>query len=294
MKPIRNVEAAIRNELHVTAGPALHDRVLARVRHAKEQSETTPALREPVIRRTIMRSPIMRLAVAAVVVAVIGLGIVEFVTTGTKSGVVWAEVAQKIQASRSLVVRCTETTSVAPNENGFSMKYFSPTHSRTDSYQGGQLTKTFYDDFETMTATAVFHPGKHYMSRKLNTSEGFLERHEDWMNPRYLVQRILSCEHQELGQKSIAGVLCEGLETTDPAVLGPLPGPVNRLEVQLRLWVNAETEYPVLFEGKMSGEAEGKALSTEWVMDQFQWDVPLDPSVFEPNIPPDYQDMRKL
>jgi len=64
--------------------------------------------------------------------------------------------------------------------------------------------------------------------------------------------------------------------------------------VQLRLWVNAETEYPVLFESKISAEAEGEAISSEGVMDQFQWDVELDPSIFEPNIPPDYVDIHTL
>ena len=241
-----------------------------------------------------MRNPITRLAVAAVLVAVIGLGIFEFVTTGSKSGVVWAEVARKVQASRSLIVRCTETKIDASKAENYSIKYFSPTRSRTDSYKGGLLTQTFYDDYETMTATAVFHTHKHYMSRPLKTSEGFLERHDDWMNPRYLVQRILSGEHRTLGQRAIDGVLCEGLETTDPAVLGPLPGPVNRLEVEMRLWVNAQTQYPVLFEGRMSGEVEGQVMGSKCVMDEFQWDVPLEPSLLEPNIPPDYLDMRKL
>ncbi|MHC4170875.1 MAG: hypothetical protein ACYSWQ_28390 [Planctomycetota bacterium] len=36
------------------------------------------------------------------------------------------------------------------------------------------------------------------------------------------------------------------------------------------------------FEGKYSGKTS---------FDQFQWDVELEPSVFEPNIPPDYEQM---
>jgi len=114
------------------------------------------------------------------------------------------------------------------------------------------------------------------------------------MNPRYLVQRILSGEHRNLGQKTIEGILCEGIETTDPAALGPLPGPINRLEVEMRLWVNVETGYPVLFEWKVDAEAEGQVIANESVMDQFQWDVELDPSFLKPNIPPDYVDMRTL
>jgi hypothetical protein len=28
-------------------------------------------------------------------------------------------------------------------------------------------------------------------------------------------------------------------------------------------------------------------------MDQFQWDVQLDPNIFEPNIPPDYETVTR-
>ncbi|MHC4435661.1 MAG: hypothetical protein ACYTBS_27935 [Planctomycetota bacterium] len=36
------------------------------------------------------------------------------------------------------------------------------------------------------------------------------------------------------------------------------------------------------FEGKLSGSA---------TIDQIQWDVALEASIFEPNIPPDYEQM---
>jgi len=208
--------------------------------------------------------------------------------------VVWAEVARKVEASQGSIVRCRESS--PSNEGDYTLKYYSPTHSRTDHYKGGHITYSYYEDFDTMTITSVFHIHKHYITDKLNNSgyEFFLEQHDDWINPRYLVQRILSGEHRELGQKTIEGVLCEGIETTDPAALGPLPGPVNRLEVEMRLWVDVETKYPVLFESKMSGEAEGKWMSSDGVMDQFQWDVELDPSFLKANIPPDYVDMRTL
>ena len=114
------------------------------------------------------------------------------------------------------------------------------------------------------------------------------------MNPKHLVQTILSCEHRKIGQKTIEGVLCEGLETTDPAFLGPLPEPVSRLEVQLRLWVNSDTEFPILLEWKVMIEVDGNVMAKECMLDQFQWDVELDPSLFEPNIPSDYTDMRSL
>lgn len=240
-----------------------------------------------------MKSPITKLAAAAAVIAAVTLGLFEFIGTGSTSGVVWADVAKKVNASRGLIVRCVE--SISSNEGDYTIKYLSPTHSRSDAYKGGQLTRSFYSDFDTKTFTGIFHTRKHYLIDTFTGSaEGFLEKHEDWMNPRYLVETILSCKHTKLEQKTIEGVLCEGIETTDPAFLGPLPEPVDRLEAQLRLWVNVETQYPVLLESKISAEHNGEVMESEGIMDQFQWDVELDPSLFEPNIPPDYESMNNL
>ncbi len=303
MKPTDYFEKLIRDlcVLDINTSAEMDQRILHNtLKIQQELKQTKLAGNRPDIWRTIMKSPIVKLAAAAVIIALVVLGLFEFIGTENTSGVVWAEVARKVQASRGSVVRCRETTSFQPSdETDYSIKYFSPTHSRTDSYKGGQIIHSYYTDLtgsDTVTLTGVYHKHKHYISHtyQKNENEFFLEQHDDWLNPRYLVQRILSGEHMKLGQKTIEGVLCEGIETTDPAALGPLPGPVNRLEVEMRLWVDVETKYPVLFESKMSGEAEGKEMSSEWVMDQFQWDVELDPSFLEPNIPPDYVDMRTL
>jgi hypothetical protein len=296
MRRADNTEQIIKENLSFTASAAMHDRILNDVLAAQEQTKKTKSgLAQPNLWRTVMKSRIVKLAAAAAIIAVVVLGLFEFVKTENKSGVVWAEVAKKVEGSRGLIVRCRETSSFLSNEDDYSIKYFSPTHSRTDTYKGGQITHTYYEDFNTKTLTAVYHTRKHYLSTTFTPSKGgFLEKQEDWMNPRYLVQTILSREHMILGQKTIDSVLCEGIETTDPGVLGPLPGPVSRLDVEMRLWVDAKTEYPVLFEGKIHAEAEGKTMSSECLMDQFQWDVELDSILFEPNIPPDYKDMRNL
>jgi hypothetical protein len=285
----------------------MDERVLGDVLRALDESEEPSAVMQPKIKRTIMKSPITKLAVAAAVIAVVALGLREFIGTASTSGVVWAEVARKVQASRGLIVRCTESFSAIPeslsflNDSDYAIKYVCPTHSRTDEYVGDKIIESSYTDFtdaDTDTITSVYHIHKRYMSRTFGKSEHkfLLEQHDDWMNPRYLVQTILSCEHRKLGRRTIDGILCEGIETTDPVSMGPLPEPIKLLEIQLRLWVDAETEYPVLFESKtkISAELNGEVMvmASEGVMDQFQWDVELDPSLFEPNIPPDYRDIR--
>ncbi len=305
MKPVDSIDQLFRNAA-VSTNPAMDEAVLDTVLTAQQKATNRDsAATWPSVGSTIMKNPIAKLA-AAVVIAVAVLGLFEFIDTGNTSGVVWAEVAKKVQASRGLIVRCTESFPSIPeslsflNDADYAIKYVCPTHSRIDEYKGKQITQTYYTDFsdpDTDTRTYVYHVHKRYRSRtdKKSKHEFLLEQHDDWIDPRYLVQTILSCKHRKLGRKTIDGVLCEGIETTDPASMGPLPEPIDLLEVQLRLWVDAEREYPVLFESKtkISGELNGEVMvmASESVMDQFQWDVELDPSLFEPNIPPDYEQM---
>ena len=296
MRSHKNVEKLIKNTA-IHSNPDMNQAVLKKLLQQFENvQEQKPIVTQPNIRRTIMKNRITKLATAAVIIVLVVLGLFEFIGTENTSGIVWAEVARKVETSRGSVVRYKEASSFQhSNENDYSIMYTSPRYSRKDVYKGGQITDSYYTNLDTKTYTGVHHTRKHYLSITITPGkEGFMEKQEDWMNPRYLVQKILSCEHRELGQKTIDGVLCEGLETTDPAVFGPLPGPVSRLDVQMQLWVNVETQYPVMFEWKVNAEAEGLVVESDGVMDQFQWDVELDPSFLEPNIPPDYTDMRTL
>ncbi|MFH1882448.1 MAG: hypothetical protein ABIL62_07045, partial [Planctomycetota bacterium] len=61
------------------------------------------------IRKMIMKSPITKLAAAAVIITVVALGLFEFIGTDDTSGVVWAEVAKKVQASRGAIFRSRDT-----------------------------------------------------------------------------------------------------------------------------------------------------------------------------------------
>jgi hypothetical protein len=281
----------------LSTNPDKHEAVFEKIQNARNPLTKTPVTHRLNNRRTIMKSPIVKLAAAVVIIALVVLGLFEFIDTENSSGVVWADVVRKVEASRGSIIHCRETNSFLPSDpTGYSITHTTPRYSRKDFYTAGQITHTHYSDFsdsDIVTFTGVYHKHKHYISGTYPNSkdEVFLEQHEDWLNPRYLVQRILSGQHRNLGQKTIEGVLCEGIETTDPAVMGPLPGSVERLEIEFQLWVSLETGYPVLFESKISGEAEGNQLESQGVLDQFQWDVELDESMFEPNIPADYIDI---
>jgi len=85
----------------INTNPKMDEAVLNKVFIAhKKTTNPKSAIIEPNIRRTIMKSPITKLAAAAVVIVVGILGLVELIDTGSKSGVLWAEVAQKVESSR--------------------------------------------------------------------------------------------------------------------------------------------------------------------------------------------------
>lgn len=289
MRSKDNVEEAIKKKLSFTAGPELHDRMLDDVLNAQEKSKKTKsAVTEPRIRRIIMKNSITKFAAAAAVIAVVVLGLFEFIDTGTGSGVVWAEVAQKVDASRGVIYRSINLMPDSrDDESDYTMNYLSSTHSRLDSYKEDQIFKTIYDDYNTKTVILVDHLPSHKSYVKMTFDEK-IQQSNFLTNPKSMVQRFLSHEHRELGPKAVEGVLCEGIETTDPAF--DMSGPDYPTDsVMARIWVSVETGYPVQLE--MEIVRKNGEIRIGGVADQFQWDVELDESMFEPNIPPDYIDI---
>jgi hypothetical protein len=289
MKPLRGIEEVVRGKLNATASAALHDRVLARIRGAQKQSdETTPARTESVIRRTIMRSPIVKLAIAAAVVAVIGLGVVEFIHTGSKSGVVWAQVAQKVNASRGVIFRIRGTGGGDPNMDwpkGYMMIRRSPLHSLTEWYHEGQIKRSLSFDLEAKTMLWAAHDVKVYYKEAMSDEKVRSAQAGGFTNPKELVDHFLAGTYKKLGRRTIDGIVCEGIETTDQAAFGanyPIQSFVGRM------WVSVANGYPVLVETEADAGNDGTRHETA-MGDQFQWDVEVSARECDIPIPPDYR-----
>ncbi|MBN2589744.1 MAG: hypothetical protein JXA96_07770 [Sedimentisphaerales bacterium] len=247
--------------------------------------------------RIAMKNNIIKIATAAVIIIGILLAIHYSGGSIDVSGVVWADVLKKIENSRGLILRVTEIPS-----GDYSILYKTPEYSRSDYYAEGQLVRTFYDNHDLMIATSVWYDSKRYMSHQYTPNDGFMEQPEHWLNPMYLINQILSCNYRKLEPTIIEGVLCEGIETTDPnLILNTVTEEmmeeegskefVDSLELHMKLWVDSKTQYPVMLEWKTKAVIFEKALINESVSKQFQWDVDIDPSIFEPNIPSDYRDI---
>jgi outer membrane lipoprotein-sorting protein len=285
MKPAEKIEKFVK-KMSFKAGPEMDKDLWAET--SKAQNEFHKKILDPSqqnIRRTIMKSPIVKLAAAAVII--IAFLIVISQLGGSGASIVWAEVAQKVQASQGIIFRSKDIEQDWQDvEPDYTMNYFSSSQARHDSYKGDHIFKTIYADFNTKTVILV----DHLPSRKAYVKMTFEEMEQvDFVtNPKSMVQRFLSCEHREIGQKIVEGVLCEGIETTDPTFDESGPDyPTD--SVIARIWVSVKTGYPVQLETKIVRD-NGK-IQIGGVWDQFQWDIELDESMFEPEIPADYIDI---
>ncbi len=275
MKPKDNIEKLIRDShiLDIDTSTEMDQRIMHDTLKAqKECKKAKLAGNQPDIWRIIMKSSITKLAVAAIIV-VIGLGILAIIDTGSKSSVVWAEIARNVEASRGVIFRARGTGSRDPNDdwpNGYRIFWRSAAVSRMDVYRGGQIYRTIYLDYDEKTTIGVLHDAKKYSKEVM--SDQTASGDKGWSDPQGLLNLGLSLEHHTLGQQTINDVLCEGIEAKGP------DGSTGRV------WVGVETGYPVLV------EIEGVDGGTG-TMDQFRWNVDLSAEDVEPEIPTGYESL---
>ena len=266
----------------IDTNPTMDEAVLNKVLIANEKT-TNPKSAAIVtnIRRTIMKSPITKLAAAAVIVVTILVGINQLGDSTTS--VVWGEVVRNIEASPGFIFRLRQT--YIREETGTievnMMVYGSAQYGlRQDGYNDEDVTVQIYALLSDEAMTAVNHRNKTYSRRAL--AEDARAEIES-MDPKEAVREFLSAEYTKLGRKTIGGVEAEGIEIDDPSQ-AKANFQVDSCVIQL--WVAVDTGLPILVEVDTVGK-DG-TLEVHSVQDNFQWNVELDASEFEPDIPEDY------
>lgn len=258
------------------------ERVLQAVNRSclSKQTETLP------IRRIIMSSPITKLAAAAIIIAVL-IGIDQFGSSG--KGVAWGNVAEKVEKIQTYIFRERQTETSEPIQEGFefvteseSIHHWSLEYgSRIDTYKNGELAISTYTLPAEKAMVGIVYPMKMYSRRAL--SEATIREMEQ-KGPREIIRQLMSADYKLLGHEVIGGIEVEGIEFNDPNALYYTGPPIR--DFAGRLWVDVKDELPVWIELKFV--PQGSPIHHRIVMDQFQWNVELDASDFEPNIPADY------
>jgi hypothetical protein len=286
-------EDIVRKNLDVRASDRTYTRIRDTVLDAHGPAKTTESVETPILKgRTIMRNPIAKLAVAAAILFAIGLGVYAFISTGSHSGVVWAQVADQMDASRGFIYQMRQTQTRTDLDRPIEIRminYECPGHGgRTEGYDGDRLISNGYYSYDEGVQVMLLHTVKRYTQRTLpSLPPGAEASVEGGAAPKAMVRQFTAGDYKKLGRRTIAGVEAEGIEVQNPL------GFMGNFQVDshtAQLWVSVETGYPVLIESEIVGN--NGTIQIKMIMDEFQWDVELDPSEFHAVIPPDYQPLE--
>ena len=237
--------------------------------------EQTQQPRQHILLEHIMKSRISKLAAMAVIFVAV---LASLQLLDSKQGVVLADVLEKVEQARAFMYKMTVTgniiTVTASTKYGMKMEM-----DTTDPNTGEKISQqTFLLPDEKVMITIL--PGqKKYMQMEYD-DDLFARVRKENNDPREMIKQIMSSKYTELGRSVINSIEVEGFQTTDPTVVNSLTEDVN-----LILWVDVETWLPVRVEIEfMSNEK----VTTSLVIDDYQWDIPVVASDFEPIISEDF------
>ena len=217
-----------------------------------------------------------------VIIAVI-IGITQFTGTPVEASVSWSNVIRNIERAEMFICQSKRVELNASKQKIYesdSIEYYSSKYGvRWDVYVNQKKIVNIYIYAPEKTSTHVNHLQKAY-SQIIRPEEKIIKALE-YYDPKKMVEKLLSSGCKKISPKKINGVLAEGIEGSLISMLGGKTG-----SDMTRFWVDVETELPVLIEIEQVSFDEKRQVNT--TVYDFQWDVELGPSVFEPNIPAGY------
>ncbi|MBN1505531.1 MAG: hypothetical protein JW955_01725 [Sedimentisphaerales bacterium] len=233
-------------------------------------------------RRAIM-APVARPAVAALIVLAVLAGM-HFV--GGTSNRTWAAVLGRVQAMNTCVFRTRTMETTGPRPDGFEFATELETVKRRsdlygtfdETYRNGELFTRFYQLLQAGECIGICYPLEQY-TRKPMSEARVRELHGE--DPRQIITRVLKADYVELGETTYEGKRTQGVELRDVTAFFEGGPPVD--DFSARVWIDVQTRLPVVVD--VSFIPQGSTRRTTVIMDEFQWGVPLEAGLFEPNIP---------
>lgn len=241
--------------------------------------------------RTLMKNS-MRLTAAAVVL--IGVALV-FLFNSAPGTVALADVFDRIGQIQAYTYKMSVTVNAPTGARIFQsgvdvtmsaeygMKLTNVSEVTTQDGTVQTVTQHAYMLAEDKTMISILPEQK--LFQKIELSPEMLEdAKQQNKDPREIIRQMMNCDYTSLGLTERNGLKVQGFRTTDPAYEY---GMAENLEATL--WVDAENWLPVLLEMNMDDGLGGKTLV---VVDDFRWNVPVEPSDFAFVIPDDYQQLN--
>lgn len=236
-----------------------------------------------------VKTNILKISIAAAVILAILVGIPFF--KGTGPTVSLADVYQKLQLVDAFMYKMRMKTIAnmqpgMPAVNGdsegtitISTEYGMKEDMSTIINGAAKMHQIMYILPQEKKAVTLMPEQKQYLILEYN-DELLAKAKKESNDPREMVKQALKCTFTELGKNTINGIEVEGFQTTDPAYMNSALG-----DVKITFWVDRKTELPVQVELYIK---MGEQIQMEGVMEDFQWDLKVASSEFEPVIPQDY------
>ncbi len=273
---------------NVTVNDQINERILENSFNALDKSQNLqPSQVEPVIWRIFMRNPIFKIAVAAVIIIAVLMGVHYSGGSVDVAGVAWGGIIERVEQIPTVIVDMTVEITISEDEKRvlLSKNYIASDYgTRSDIFSEGQLMGFKYMLPIEKAAYQIDLDRKQYVRMELSDEQA--EKARDTDDPRKWLKEILSGDYTELGRATINGVVVEGIEAKQPQQM------VDANSV-MRLWVDVENNLPVQVEVEMIGMAAGQMRQHRYIMDNFQWNAEIDASVFVPEIPDDFTEIKQ-
>jgi outer membrane lipoprotein-sorting protein len=292
MSPAESIEKLIK-KLRYQANAETHERILGNVLQTLDESEKEKTgVVTPNIRSIIMKSPIAKLAAAAVIIIAVIVGINHFIGPVNVTSVALADVLERLEQAKTFAYKMTmtmtgsmmpgtparememEATVTMSNEYGMKME-----STMVDANSGEQTIQQMYM-IPNDRAMVMVMPGQKKFMRMEFTEELLARMKKQNNDPREMVKQIMSCNYTELGRSKIDGIEVQGFETTDSRFMAGMAQ-----QVKIKLWVDAATWLPVRQEMDIQVSEQ---MQMHGVVYDYQWNIPVDPSEFQPVIPGDF------
>lgn len=255
-----------------------------------------PTIQTVPMPKIIMSKRFVKLAIPAVIIVAVLIGLNVLPISG---GVALAEVLDKVRGIKTVFYRTKADIKGLPGVPSEQVTHI--TSEVKLSYDKGVRIKSriqlpqrtterdTYILFDKRILYALIPADKEYIEMTL-TDELMEKMDSQNGDPVTLLRAMADCEHIDLGHDTINGIKVWGIEATDP-VLGTKVGSMLSSgmfdNIVVRLWVDVETKLPVSLTAQ--GSAKNGEISMDLVIDDFRWDIAMDPGELEIVIPEDYE-----
>ncbi|MBN2590453.1 MAG: hypothetical protein JXA96_11375 [Sedimentisphaerales bacterium] len=231
--------------------------------------------------RIIMRKPITKIAIAAIIIMAVFMSVNYFGGSVDIATVAWGGVLDKVEQIPTVIFDMTAEITISEDEKLVlpSKNYVAEgIGTRSDIYLNSQLSIIKYRLPMEKAAYEIRLDRKEYSRFEIQD-----EQASD--DPRVWLEMILSGDYTELGRNTINNIVVEGISVIRPDIVGE--------KGIMRLWVDVQTNLPVMIEVEMVGMEAGQMRQQRFVMENFEWNTEIDPDIFVPDIPEDFT-QRKI